>query len=242
MPVLPSSVGSFHGQPPSSAQQLAYAYIRERILDGTYHGGMWLKAATIADQLEVSRMPVREALRQLDVEGLVTLRPNRGALVTELSAQDVDDLFAMSAALVALAGGLAVPAMTDRALADLELLCQSMDQARGDVKVWMERHDAFHDHLARLSGRRLIIAEIARMRSVVHPYLRMYFDVHRHTDLPDYEHHALLNALRTRNAALIEMSLRDHVLSVARGFADFIRYRGDKPKSGHSKRKDAEAA
>lgn len=222
---------SSRAQLPLSAQQLAYTHIRECILDGRYGGGMWLKAADIADELQMSRMPVREALRQLDAEGLVTLRPNRGALVTELSAQDVDDLFAMSAALVALAGGLAVPHMTDRAIAELELLCHAMDQARGDVTLWMERHDSFHDYLAKLSNRRLIVKELARMRLAVHPYLRIYFDVHRESHLAEYEHHELLNVLRTRNPRLIENSLRDHVLSAARGFGAFMRRRGDKSRT-----------
>jgi DNA-binding GntR family transcriptional regulator len=221
MPATPPFPELVPTRAPPGAQELAYAHIRSFILDGTYPGGMWLKAKDIADRLQVSRMPVREALRQLDVEGLVTLRPNRGALVTELSARDVDDTFAMSAALVALAGSLAVPGLTDRALADLHLLCRAMDQSRGDVPVWMERHDAFHDYLARLCNRRLIIAELARLRSLLHPYLRMYLDVHRDTDLPDYEHHALLEALQSRNSALIEIALREHVLQAARGFAEF---------------------
>jgi DNA-binding GntR family transcriptional regulator len=232
MPVAPPHRDIASDQASLSAQQLAYAHIRAGILDGTYPGGLWLKAKEIADRLQLSRMPVREALCELDVEGLVTLRPNRGALVTKLSAGDVDDSFAMSAALVALAGGLAVANLTDRALADLELLCRSMDQSRGDVQVWMERHDAFHDYLARLCRRRLIIAELARLRSLIHPYLRMYLDVNRDSDLPDYEHHALLEVLRSRNSALIEVGLRAHVLQAARGCAAFIQQASAAPPSG----------
>jgi DNA-binding GntR family transcriptional regulator len=225
-----------------TAQQMAYSYIRSRILDGTYAGGLWLKAADIADELKMSRMPVRDALRQLDAEGLVTLRPNRGALVTELSPEDISDLFAMSAVLVALAGSLALPALTDRALADLELMGQAMDQARGDVNEWMARHDAFHDYLAGLCGRRFLVSELSRLRTVVHPYLRMYFDVNRDTDLPEYEHHALIAALRTRNSVLIERTLREHVLSAARGFEEFVRYHGRDEKALPPKADGTEAA
>jgi DNA-binding GntR family transcriptional regulator len=214
---------TLHPKMSLTAQQIAYAHIRTGILDGTYSGGMWLKPVEIAQGLQISRMPVREALRQLDVEGLVTLRANRGALVTQLTADDVDDLFAMRATLEALAGGLATQALTERALADLQTLCDAMDHVRGDVKLWMERHDAFHDYLCSLSGGRLMVEEIGRLRTALHPYLRMYIDVYRETELPGYEHQTLMTALQTRNRSVTEIVLRDHVLSAGRGVAEFLR-------------------
>ena len=68
-----------------TAQQHAYAYLRDRIVSGEYPGGTRVDVNEIAAAVGASRMPVREALRQLDSEGLVTIRPNRGAVVTALT-------------------------------------------------------------------------------------------------------------------------------------------------------------
>src|SRR6516225_1896826 len=94
---------------PSSAQEEAWRFIRERILMGVFPGGLRLSPQRLADDLGSSRMPVREALLQLDAEGLVTIRPNRSAVVTVLTADDILELFEMRSVLEALAARLAAP-------------------------------------------------------------------------------------------------------------------------------------
>ena len=204
-----------------TAQQLAYRFIRERILDGSFRGGMALKAHPIAEQLGISRMPVREALRQLDVEGLVTLRLNRTAIVTELTISEVNDLFEMRAALEALIAPGVAARITDEALEELERRRAAMDAVR-DPRIWVQRHAEFHDFLAGLSGRGRLVAEIERLRVAVQSYLLLYCDVYGTSELPSHEHETLLCALRTRNVALIELSLREHVLTASRGVVRFL--------------------
>ena len=95
-----------------SAQQEAYRFLRDRILSGELTAEARLNPAEIAELLGISRMPVREALRQLDAEGLVTMRPNRAAHVTRLTAPEVEDLFEIRTMLEVMAVRYAVQAMT----------------------------------------------------------------------------------------------------------------------------------
>jgi DNA-binding GntR family transcriptional regulator len=226
-----------------TAQQLAYRFIRARIIDGVYTGGMSLKPNRIAEELGISRMPVREALRQLDVEGLITLRQNRTAVVTELTISEINDLFEMRAALEGLAATSVVPHLTDAALDALEALRASMNAAEDDVQEWMRRHAKFHDYLSLLCGRRRLIEEVGRLRAAVQPYLLIYNNVYRSFELPGHEHATLLTALRTRNASLIDICLREHVLSAGRGVVAFLAQRqSDRAKQPKSARRSRRAA
>ena len=86
-------------QTATSAQQQAYLFLRDQIQVGRLAGGSRIKPEDIATELGISRMPVREAIRQLDTEGLLTIRPNRGAIVTVFSADRLSELFEMRAVL-----------------------------------------------------------------------------------------------------------------------------------------------
>ncbi|MEO0672585.1 MAG: GntR family transcriptional regulator [Pseudomonadota bacterium] len=91
--------------------------IRDLILDGTLSAGARISEKAMCDRFDVSRTPVREALKALATEGLVTIRPNAGARVTEISDEDVAATFPVMGALEALAGELAAKAMTDDEIA-----------------------------------------------------------------------------------------------------------------------------
>jgi DNA-binding GntR family transcriptional regulator len=73
-----------------------------------------------------------------------------------------------------------------------------------------------------LADRPVLAAEIVRIRTAVQPHQLMYIDIYRRTEMPGYEHKTLLSALSTRNTALIEMCLREHVLSAGRGVVSFL--------------------
>src|SRR6476469_3846179 len=128
-----------NGASSATAQQEAYLFVRDRILSGEFSAKARLNPAKIADRLGISRMPVREALRQLDAEGLVTMRPNRAAFVASLSAEEVEDLFEIRTALEVMAVGYAVHNLTDDDLAELIALKDRMDRARSNKHEWLKR-------------------------------------------------------------------------------------------------------
>ena len=202
-----------------------YWHLRNQILQGELVGGDRINPAVIGDQLGTSRMPVREALRQLDAEGLVTIRPNRGAIVTTLTAAEVCELFEIRAALEALAARCALPHLTEENLFDLDSIRQRMDRARGQAKLWVERHNEFHDFIVNLSQRPRLNADIKRIRNAIQPHLLLYIDVYTSTEIPGYEHTIVLDAIRSKNAQLLELCIRDHVMSAANGVMTFLEQR-----------------
>lgn len=206
-----------------SAQQKAYHYIREQIMTGQFSGGEKLNPSQISECLDISRMPVREALLQLDAEGLVTIRPNRGAVVTVLTPDEIEELFQMRAVLEGLAVQLAIPHLTPEDFLELESLTMRMYGPHNDNRPWIHLHDQFHDYLCQKSGRRRLFADIRRIRQSVHPYLLLYINVYHSTEMEGMEHQALLDAVRTGNSVLIERMVRDHVLSAGRGVISFLR-------------------
>lgn len=206
------------------AQKAAHVYIKQRILNLEYPGGTWLKPNEIAQQMGVSRTPVREALRSLETEGLVTSRPNRGAVVTELAVGEVSDLFEIRAQLEAMAACSAVQRLQAVQVAQIEQMQQEMDRVRGESGAWMELHNRFHGYVVSLSGRQRLAAELERYSNLVQPYIRLYIDVYGTPELPAYEHAQLLAALLSRDEARVATAFTEHVLTTRTHVLKFLEH------------------
>src|ERR1700678_1450850 len=98
----------------------AYEQIRQAIVEGRYRPGQRLIEQRVAGELDLSRTPIREALRMLDAEGLVITEPNRGAIVRPIAANDVQDLYELRGRLESYAAYRASQRRTDQHLADME--------------------------------------------------------------------------------------------------------------------------
>ena len=210
---------------PMTAQQEAYSYLQAQILNGHFPGGGVIRPDAIAQALGISRIPVREALRQLHSEGLITLRPNRGAVVTKLGATEINELFEMRAVFEGLAARHAMEYADGPFFEEMEHLNRRMALAYTDARVWIERHNEFHTLMCRQSRRPILNTEIERLRGMVQPYILMYIDVYGNPEMQGKEHAALLESLRSRDPDVVETSVRDHILSAARGLTEFIRGR-----------------
>jgi DNA-binding GntR family transcriptional regulator len=213
-----------------TAQQEAYRHLRDRILSGELAGDARLNPAEIAELLGISRMPVREALRQLDAEGLVTLRPNRAAHVTSLSALEVADLFEIRTALEVMTVRSAVGALSEESLADLVALKERMERARSDPAEWLKRHEDFHQAICALGNRKRLQQEIARVRLAIRPYLLMYMKVFDTVEMPGLEHSSLLDALASGDIGRAEEAMRTHVANPAEGLVKFLHERDAQAK------------
>jgi DNA-binding GntR family transcriptional regulator len=207
----------------ATAHQLACAYLREEIRAGRFPAGMRLKSDKIAETLGISRMPVRDALQQLQSEGLVVLRPNRGAVVTLLTAEDVLELFEIRALLEGLAVRHACEHLTQELISELETTLGEMNAASKNVARWLELHDQFHETLAAPCGRPRLMTQMRHARRVVLPYARMYVQVYPNPEVPNAEHEMLITIARRRNPDLLEAAMRDHVMSAGREITAFLR-------------------
>src|SRR5262249_34804866 len=153
-------------------------YLRERILLGELGGGDRVNLDDIAAALGVSRMPVRDAVRQLGSEGLLTILPRRGVTVTSLSLDDVLELFETRSVLEGLAVRRGVPAIGAAELLQLKAMVSQLEAWNGDPTEYLRLHDEFHEYLGSHCRRPRLLAHIRFFRESVEPYIRLFIKLH----------------------------------------------------------------
>jgi DNA-binding GntR family transcriptional regulator len=229
----------------ATAEQQAYIYIQDQIVSGVLPGGSRLRPEEISRALGISRMPVREAIRQLAAESYVTLRPNRGPIVTSRTPEQVVELFEIRSALEGLAMRLAAPQVTPGMIENMKVELARLRQLESDRIAWVDHHDAFHDMLCELSKRPHLCAEIRRLRLSIKPYLRHYVKGHADAEIKDYEHEYILEALESGNPQRAEQVMREHVMANAEAIANCLpvpSYESARQRPKGSHREDLGAA
>ena len=216
--------------PRTVKEQLA-DHLRDEIVRGTFEPGERLRLGDIAARFEVSTMPVREALRELESEGLVTIYPHRAAVVTELTAEDIEDIYEIRASLEAMATRLAVPRMTEATCEDLASIVEQMDGQLGHVAALVKLNHRFHTTLYAASGRRHLCDLNHTLRYRTQHYLHAYMDDLGSMALAQEEHRAIVDACRRRDAEEAASLVEAHVAEVGQAIVEFVRrrYEGWKP-------------
>jgi DNA-binding GntR family transcriptional regulator len=154
-----------------TAQELVLASVRDAILAGVLDPGARLRQEELAEVFGTSRIPVREALRALEYEGLVRSEPHRGFTVTSLDADDVDEVYDLRIVLESHALKLAIPLLTDEDLSELEALYPEMSGA-STPDAQLAARERFYLRLYSVSGRPRLVGLIARLRQEVARALR----------------------------------------------------------------------
>jgi GntR family transcriptional regulator of gluconate operon len=149
--------------------------IREQVLSGGYTQGQHLVEARIADELQISRGPVREAFKMLRAEGLVTEEPRRGTFVVSITAQDVRDIYGLRAAIEVAAARLLCRAGDAATIDRLEAAADAIGAAAGtgDAAAVAHADLAFHEALCELSGNQRLLETFRRHVPVLRGLLRM---------------------------------------------------------------------
>ena len=138
---------------PRTVKSTLVENLRDEILLGELVPGQYIRLEEIAARFDVSTMPVREALRDLEAEGLVTIYPHKGAVVTQLSSNDLQDIYDVRAVLEEMATRLAVPHMTKATFEQLFSYIDQMDSHLGELVALVKLNNAFHITLYSASGR-----------------------------------------------------------------------------------------
>jgi DNA-binding GntR family transcriptional regulator len=187
--------------------------LREDILAGRLEPGSELSEVALAREFGTSRGPLREALGRLASEGLVTITPRRGAVVTQLSRREFIDAYQVREALETLAVRLAVPLMSDAEVAHLRELCELMDRAALDdeVHVFFDTNNSFHEALVRGSRNRKL-HEVHRMLvGQMVPYLPRSLELRGNLQQSVAEHRAIVAAIEERDADRAAELLAEHI-------------------------------
>lgn len=212
---------------PRTVKEQLVDRLRDDIVRGTYAPGHYLRLDEIADRFEVSTMPVREALRDLESEGLVTIYPHRGAVVTELTAEDLQDIYDIRATLEAMATRLAVPRMTAATCEELTHIIEQMDGQLGHVAALVRLNHQFHSTLYAESGRRHLCELNRTLRYRTQHYLHAYMDDLGSMALAQVEHRSILQACQDGDADKAAALVGEHVAEVGRAIIEFLDRRGN---------------
>ena len=204
--------------PPLDAPRTTLAaHAREAVLaaiaDGSLTPGERYSVAGLAEDLGVSRTPVREALLVLEREGRVRFERNRGVRVIETSAHDLAEVFSLRLLLEVPATARAASRLSHEAFARLggELEAMAAQARAGDEARFMDHDQRFHDEILRAAGNERLAAVVARLRDAVRG--RGASTVGRSRELAEIlaEHEAILAALRTGDGAAAAAAMRAHL-------------------------------
>jgi DNA-binding GntR family transcriptional regulator len=207
----------------SKASEKAYEAIRSRILNGEYSPGMHLKESELAETLDVSRTPIRDALRRLSAEFWVRNVPNHGTYVCDWSPDEFEDIFSLGALLEGHAAERAAQFISNEDLDLLEADCRRMDEALADggpeaVNRFQEINEVFHRRLrdAAASERLSSMLNLLVEQRVVILTTGAY-------DLEDMRrshlhHREIVDALRARDGQWAGSVIRAHVAAAFQAF------------------------
>ena len=193
--------------------------LRNAILEGHYKPGEWLRQEHLAQELGVSQMPVREALKELAAEGLIEHVPYRGVRVIEFSPEDVEDLYAHRAFLEGKAARAAAENITAKELAELKRLQEQMEKslAPEQLAIYRDLNRRFHKVIFNASRREYLVRTLSQMWATFPTMLAGNYAATADNPLPERdqidlsEHHALIESLEKHDPLAAEKAMHHHI-------------------------------
>ena len=197
--------------------------IEKEILDGTYRTGENLTEAKLCEQFSVSRTPVREALFQLEQEGLVEIKHNKGAVVVGISEQDIEDIYTIRMQIEGLASKWAAERITDEEKKELMEIVELeiFYAAKDNVEQCRSLDHSFHDGLYTASRSKQLRNMLRSFHNYVGRARANSFKTGDRIKIAATEHKAILDAIIAGNAELAETLTREHVVKAK---ANLLRY------------------
>jgi len=200
---------------PTALYQEVAERLRQRIFAHELTPGTWIDEQKLAEQYGISRTPLREALKVLASEGLVELKPRRGCYVTEISRQDLDDIFPLMAMLEGRCASEAVSRATPEDIGTLREIHERLEQSarEGKIDAFFEANQEFHRKIQELSGNRWLLSVIQDLRKVLKLSRLHSLSLEGRLQQSLEEHRAIMAAMEAGNPAAAEGVMHDHLLS-----------------------------
>lgn len=197
--------------------------IREDILSGKYNRGEELKETAIATNLGVSRTPVREALRQLELEGLVNIIPNKGAYVMGITTKDVKDIYQIRSLLEGLCARWATDKVTDDELVELEEVIYL-----SDFHAKKEHHDQvleldnkFHELMYKISGSNILEHVLTDFHHYVERVRKITMASNHRAFESNEEHRKIVDAMKMKDADKAEALANEHIMNTIKNLSNY---------------------
>jgi DNA-binding GntR family transcriptional regulator len=202
-----------------SVSETLHGRLREGILTGVFPPGVVLRQEELARRLGASRVPLREAMTRLEVEGLVVLRPRRGYAVLSLDRSEILEIFELRAAVEEHLAGVAAQTRTDndvlavsQALARMERIAS---RSPNQTDKWLDANSEFHARLLSAAHRHHSSRFASMLRDQVEPYIRIEINLTKDVRQAETEHRAMFEALQASDAARLRKLTRQHCENTA---------------------------
>jgi DNA-binding GntR family transcriptional regulator len=197
-------------------QDIVRVKLRNAILSGRHVPGDRLAISAIARRYGVSAIPVREALRGLEAEGIVEFSPNRGAIVKLLTPEELREIFLIRLQLEGLSIREAMPNLVERDFAQLEDLLVQIDASVGDANAWLTANQRFHLRIAKAARLPRLYQMLTGLWGLSRPYMGVYMAQVVNPIKAQKEHTALLQACRHQDVVTALGVLKEHVADTQR--------------------------
>ncbi|MCQ2080213.1 MAG: GntR family transcriptional regulator [Lachnospiraceae bacterium] len=188
--------------------------LREDILNGKYKENEELKEVAIGNELGVSRTPVREAFRQLELEGLITIIPNKGAYVTGISPKDVHDIYMIRSSLEGMCAKLACENITDEQLEEMEenVYLAQFHASKGHMDQMAELDNRFHHILYEACGSKMLQNLLQDYHQYVIRIRKKTLTTSRGVSSNE-EHKLIMEAIKSRDTKEAERLANQHIVN-----------------------------
>ena len=209
-------------------RELVLDAIREAIINGTLKPRERLMEIQLAEELGVSRTPVREALRKLELEGFIVMVPRKGAYVADISFKDIADVFEIRAALEALAAGLAAERITGEELEEMERLVAEKAEAiaNQDMEKLIKVDTMFHEAIYKASRNQRLTSIISNLREQIQRYRTTSLAYPGRMQRSLEEHRSIVEAIQSRDSQIAQQVAREHIENAENSIIEAIKKDG----------------
>lgn len=207
-----------------SIRQDIYERIRDDITYGRLMPGERLTEKKLSDVYNVSRSPIREALRQLESEGLISYERNKGMEVIKLSIKQLQEIYDLRALLEGYAVRISMKQITNKDITFLTSLHKNLINAakNKDIRAWLQNNSLFHGYFRDKAGNENLSQMITMLKRRTFNYQNMSLSYASYFETYIEHHAAIIEACKKRDADLAEQAMRHHVLMTNQAIVNFV--------------------
>lgn len=194
-------------------REIVYEELKRQILIGEIAPGTRMMEVELADDMGVSRTPVREAIRKLEKEGLVTIEPRRGAYASDISIKDMVDVMEVRQDLEGMAAGLAAIKATDEEKEELRRATEAYKAAveSGNIQEIIKWDEAFHKKIVSCSGNKTLIQLVSQVQELALRFRYIYYDDFSRFEGQPMEHKEIVEAILSNDAEKARKAADEHI-------------------------------
>lgn len=194
-------------------RDVVFENLREAIVEGKLNPGQRLMEVQLAEQLGVSRTPVREAIRKLELEGLVVMLPRKGAYVANMSLKDIIDVLEIRSSLEGLAASLAAERISPKNLKELEEIAKDFEKSAksSDVETLLKKDVEFHECIFKSTNNKKLHHLITSLWEQVYRFRATYISDYESIVNIINEHKCILNSIKKGDSELAKQYAKEHI-------------------------------